>query len=44
MSDWAIEYWVDSSNKPDVKDWLDSLTNEQLKSVSQGAEAVRAMW
>ena len=32
---WNIEYWVGKSNKSSVEKWLDSLTQDQLKSVAK---------
>ena len=32
---WKIEYWCNEKGKSTVEDWLDSLTNEQLKSVAK---------
>lgn len=31
---WAIKYWCTDTGESSVEKWLDSLTNEQLKSVA----------
>lgn len=35
MKKWLIEYWSDTTGKNSIENWLDSLSNEQLKSVSK---------
>ena len=35
MEKWEIGYWEDSSGKKVVERWLDSLTKEQLKSITK---------
>ena len=35
MEIWSVEYWSESDGKTPIEEWLDSLTSEQLKSVSK---------
>lgn len=32
MKTWLIEYWVDTTGKRSVEEWLDNLSKDQLKS------------
>jgi len=32
---WTIKYWCDDSDESSVEKWLDSLTDEQLKSIAK---------
>ena len=35
MKKWIIEYWTTSRGKNPIEKWLDSLNNEQFKSISK---------
>jgi hypothetical protein len=35
MAAWEVRLWVDASGKKPVRQWLNSLTPEELKSVSK---------
>ena len=35
MQKWHIQYWIGSSKKNSIEQWLDKLTKEQLKSVAK---------
>lgn len=35
QSKWKIDYWCNENDESAVEEWLDGLTNEQLKSVAK---------
>ena len=35
LPNWKIEYWCNDRDESAVEEWLDSLTDEQLKSVAK---------